>query len=90
MHPLAQPLMLTGLLIVIVGWTWVDIRFKKRLGFGWFSIRWETVLWPFYFNRKDWLSLLTVFALGFSMIISAVKLGVFNEPPNPPLNRTQP
>jgi hypothetical protein len=78
MLPLAQPLIFVGFLTVFMGWIWVDIRFKKRLGFGWFSIRWETVFWPFYLNRKDWLTLLSVFVLGFSMIIAAVKLGAFN------------
>jgi len=53
-------------------------HFKKRLGIGFFSLRLEVLLWPFYFNHREWLSLVIVLAIGLSMIIGAFSLGVFD------------
>ena len=77
MHSLVDALAFIGTLTFIVGWVVIDYRFKKRLGLGYFSIRWETMFWPFYYNRHEWTSLLLALGIGLSLIVIAATLGAY-------------
>jgi len=61
MKTLANAFALIAALTLVIGFFWADIKFRSRLEIGFFTIRKETIFWPFFYNKDEW----TVLALSF-------------------------
>ncbi|HJV89630.1 MAG TPA: hypothetical protein VJ623_04935 [Holophagaceae bacterium] len=77
MKAISEFLGIAAALTVVVGFLWSDFRFRNRLEIGFFSIRKETIFWPFYYERDEWTPLLLSILLAVGLIAVASIISLF-------------
>ena len=78
MKTISESLGLAAALSVVIGFFWSDFRFRNRMEIGLFSIRKETIFWPFYYERNEWTPLLLSILVAIGLIAIALVVRLFS------------